>query len=59
MTLGPYKPQSFFQYLDDIFLIFEVFEGSLSELLNYQTYLNSLIPGITLTFQFNQDTVDF
>jgi len=50
------KPQMYFRYLDDIF---GNFRGSLADFQDYQNYLNSLIPGITLTFTISQERVDF
>ena len=50
------KPLLFFRYLDDIFFIWT---GSLEELLEYETYLNSLIPGIKITLEYNKINANF
>jgi len=50
------KPKIFFRFLDDIFFMFR---GSILELYDYQNFLNTLIPGITLTFHHDSHTVDF
>lgn len=50
------KPLFYFRYLDDIFFIFD---GSVDELKTFENYLNSLIPGISLSFNFNPTSVDF
>lgn len=49
-------PSYYFRFLDDIFFIFE---GSLLELDNYLHYLNSLIPGIKLTFTYDLNNINF
>jgi len=50
------KPLLFFRYLDDIFFIWM---GTLDELLEYETYLNSLIPGIKITLEYNKINCNF
>lgn len=50
------KPQYFFRYLDDIFFIWA---GTVNELLEYETYLNSLIPGIKITLEYNNLSANF
>jgi len=46
----------FFRYLDDIFFIWT---GSKDELLEYETYLNSLIPGIKINLEYSKITANF
>jgi len=50
------KPMLFFRYLDDIFFIWT---GNKEELLEYETYLNSLIPGIKITLEYSKTTANF
>ena len=50
------KPILFFRYLDDIF---SLFRGTPLELEEYRSFLNSLIPGISLTFTESLYSVDF
>lgn len=50
------KPLFYYRYLDDIFFIFT---GSLDELKTFENYLNSLIPGIKLTFNYSLISGDF
>lgn len=50
------KPLLFFRYLDDIFFIWT---GSIEELKDYENYLNSLIPGINVTLEYNKITANF
>jgi hypothetical protein len=50
------KPLLFFRYLDDIFFIWT---GNIEELLEYEKYLNSLIPGIKINLEYNQITANF
>ena len=50
------KPLLFFRYLDDIFFIWE---GSVEELMEFEKFANSLIPGISLKFEFSNTTVNF
>lgn len=50
------KPDFYFRFLDDI--IFS-WSGSQEELIEYQTFLNSLIPDITVTLSSHSDQVDF
>lgn len=49
-------PRHYFRYLDDIFL---VWFGSVAELKEFETFLNSLIPGITVTFNYSDTSIDF
>ena len=50
------KPQLFYRFLDDIFFIWT---GTEAELKEFENYLNSLIDGIKITFNFSADSVDF
>lgn len=50
------KPLFFFRYLDDVFFIWT---GNLNELLEYELYLNSLIPGINITLEYNKISANF
>lgn len=50
------KPLYFFRYLDDIFFIWT---GTIEELKEYETYLNSLIPGIKVTLEYNKLAANF
>ena len=50
------KPEVFFRYLDDIFLLWN---GTLEELKEYETFLNSLIPGIKITLEANLHAINF
>jgi len=50
------KPQLFYRFLDDIFFIWT---GTEAELKEFEKYLNSLIDGIKITFNFSADSVDF
>lgn len=50
------KPLLFFRYLDDIFFIWK---GNTDELLEYESYLNSLIPGIKVTLEYNKMSANF
>ena len=56
MTGFRIKPYLFFRYLDDVFFIWI---GSKSELLEYENYLNSLIPGIKITLEYNELSANF
>ena len=50
------KPKFYFRYLDDIFFIWEGGEGELKE---YEKYLNSLIPDITISLEYNRTQNNF
>ena len=50
------NPLFFFRFLDDIFF---VWTGTLEELDEFQQFLNSLIPGINITFTVSHEKVDF
>lgn len=54
--LNNIKPLHYFRFLDDIFFIWT---GSENELLQFQDYLNTLIPDIKITFKFSQSHMDF
>lgn len=49
-------PLLFFRFLDDIFFIWV---GSVEELLEYENYLNGLIPGIKVTLQYDPVQTNF
>jgi hypothetical protein len=44
------------RFLDDIFF---VWTGSEQQLIEYQTFINGIIPGITVTLNWSRDRVDF
>ena len=46
----------FFRFIDDIFA---VWSGSQTQLLEFQDYLNNLIPGISITFQIKHRVIEF
>lgn len=46
----------YFRFLDDIF---SIWTGTLVELSNFETYLNSLIPGIHITFNASMESINF
>ena len=50
------KPLLFFRYLDDIFFLWN---HSLEELKLFEDYLNSLIPGISITLEINLTSTNF
>ena len=50
------KPLLFYRFLDDIFFIWT---GSEADLKEFENYLNTLIDGIKITFNFSTDKVDF
>jgi hypothetical protein len=50
------KPTHYFRFLDDVFFIFP---GNKTELLNYQNFLNTLIPGINITLEGHEKQVNF
>jgi hypothetical protein len=45
-----------FRFLDDIFF---VWTGSVQDLKQFETYLNSLVPGIHITLQYSEQEVNF
>lgn len=49
-------PLLFHRFLDDIFFIWI---GSLRQLLAYEDYLNNIIPGIKVTLNYSQESVNF
>lgn len=50
------KPSVFFRFLDDVFLLWN---GTLEELKEYETFLNSLIPGIEIKLEASLVSVNF
>jgi len=50
------KPLLYYRFLDDIF---GTWPGTATELLAFQDYLNSLIPGISVTFTYKTNIIDF
>ena len=56
MTGFKIKPLFFFRFLDDIF---SIFVGTKEEILEYENYLNSLIPGIKVTLEYNKCNINF
>jgi len=46
----------YFRFLDDVFF---VWHGTLVELNDFEIYLNSIIPGIKISFSYSQDNVNF
>ena len=50
------KPMFFFRFLDDIFFIWV---GSEQELIEFDTFINSLIPGIKVTLQYSRTSANF
>jgi len=54
-----FKPElihSYFRFLDDIFF---TWYGTVAELKELEEYLNSLIPGIKITFTYSEEKIDF
>lgn len=45
-----------FRFLDDIFFLWG---GTTEQLFKFQNYLNTIIPGIKITFNFNREHIDF
>lgn len=45
------KPSAFFRFLDDVFFLWN---SSLSKLKEFETFLNSLIPGFKINLEFSQ-----
>jgi hypothetical protein len=56
MTGFKIKPLFFFRFLDDIF---SIFVGTKEEILEYENYLNGLIPGIKVTLEYNKLNISF
>ncbi len=52
----PIRPYLYSRFLDDIFA---VWPGSREQLSAYQDYLNSLIPGIKVTFEIKEQIISF
>lgn len=50
------KPSVFFRFLDDVFLLWN---GTLEELKEYETFLNNLIPGIEIKLEASLVSVNF
>lgn len=50
------KPLLFFRYLDDVFFLWN---DSLDKLKEYETFLNNLIPGITITLEASLISANF
>lgn len=50
------KPLLFWRYLDDVFFIWP---GDVDSLKEYESYLNSLIPGIKITLEHHTDKIPF
>lgn len=50
------KPILFFRYLDDIFFLWP---GDVQSLKEYENFLNSLIPDIKVTLEFDKNTINF
>jgi hypothetical protein len=50
------RPELFSRYLDDIFFLWG---GTKTELKEFETYLNSLIPGITITLECSETEINF
>jgi len=50
------KPHLYSRFLDDIFA---VWPGTRQQLIAYQDYLNSLIPGIKVTFEIREQIISF
>jgi hypothetical protein len=50
------KPLLFFRFLDDTFF---VWTGTLEQLHEYETFLNGIIPGITITLNVSATSVNF
>ena len=58
LAMKTYKitPLLYSRFLDDIF---GIWPGTIEQLKQYESYLNSLIPGIKVTFNYNQDIIEF
>lgn len=51
-----FKPEHYFRFLDDVHFIWG---GGIDKLMEYQTYLNTLIPDIEITFEFSTTEIPF
>lgn len=51
-----FKPGNFFRYLDDVFF---TWEHSLDDLKQFEKFLNSIIPGINITLEYSQISMNF
>ena len=49
-------PLLYFRYIDDVFL---VWTSTVEELLDFQSFLNGLIPGIQVNFEYSEVSVHF
>jgi len=49
-------PEQFFRFLDDVFFLWP---GTVDELKQYEQFLNSLIPDITITLNYSDTQVNF
>lgn len=56
MTSFRIRPSDFFRFLDDVFFLWE---GSLDELHEFETFLNNLIPGIEIKLEPSLSSVNF
>jgi len=56
MTGSDGKPENYFRFLDDIFF---VWRGSLQQLKSFESYINTLVPGIKVTLNPRQACVEF
>ena len=52
----PIKPLIFLRYLDDIFMIWP---GSITQLKEYELFLNNLIPDIKINFEVSNNQISF
>lgn len=50
------KPLLYHRFLDDTFFIWT---GTVQQLLDFQTFLNNIIPGITVTLNWSEEQIDF
>lgn len=50
------SPIIFLRYIDDVFMIWT---GTVSELMKFQDFLNTVIPGITINFEYSPISVNF
>jgi len=50
------KPDNYGRYLDDVFF---TWAGTVSELKEYEAFLNSLIPGIKITLEYSLEEMNF
>lgn len=56
LGLGGVFPQLYFRFIDDIHF---VWTGTEAELKEFESYLNGLIPGIKISFEYSVDSVHF